>query len=283
MVSIIIPCYNEENVIGRALTHLLDGADAANLEILVCCNGCHDRTAEIARAFGPPVHVLETTRGSKTLALNMGDTAATSFPRIYLDADVVLNYAAVKSIVRALENKNVLAVAPRMRVDYTNRNWLIRSFYETWLKMPYHLKGMIGTGIYALSEEGRRRFSSFPEIIADDGFVYALFAPHERQTLEDCSFTIVPPKDVSSLVRIKTRSKLGSNELALTHPELVERQMSQEDPSCRRIVYRNLLMRPWLWPKLAVFTTIKFLAAARAREQMKTLKDYQWERDESSR
>src|SRR4051794_34884229 len=102
MVSIIIPAYNEEAVIGRTLTGLLQDADVSNLEIIVCCNGCHDRTADIARSFGPPVRVIETAQGSKTLALNMGDAAATSFPRIYLDADISLSYSTINKMVDAL-------------------------------------------------------------------------------------------------------------------------------------------------------------------------------------
>jgi glycosyltransferase involved in cell wall biosynthesis len=116
MVAIIIPAYNEETVIGRTLRGLLEGPAIPNLEIIVCCNGCTDRTAEIAREFGHPVRVLETPRGSKTGALNMGDAAASTFPRIYLDADIQLDRRGVARIVEALQSEAALAVAPRMRV-----------------------------------------------------------------------------------------------------------------------------------------------------------------------
>jgi glycosyltransferase involved in cell wall biosynthesis len=283
LVSIIIPCYNEEAVIGRTLSHLLDGADLSDIEVIVCCNGCRDRTAEIAREFGPPVQVLETPSGSKPLALNMGDAVAKTFPRIYLDADVLMNYSTVVSIIRALEDKTVLAVSPTIRVDLTNRNWFIRSFYEISLKMPYNLRGMIRGGIYAMSEEGRRRFSEFPKIISDDGFATAQFARHEQRILEDCSFTIAPPKDLGSLIRIESRSILGTKELRLTQPDLMRRHASEEDPRLRRSIYANLVIQPLLWPKLAVYAVIKAVATVRAKGQLKKIKDYRWERDESSR
>lgn len=286
MVSIVIPAYNEEAVIGRTLSHLLQGTtdeDRRNCEIIVSCNGCKDRTAEIARSFGPPVKVVETDIGSKTVALNNGDAAATMFPRIYLDADILMNFESVKAVVRALSEPGVLAAAPRMRVDLTGRPWAIRAFYKVWLRTPYHLKGMIGSGVYALSQEGRNRFKEFPRIIADDGYVYALFGPDERKTVEEASFTIVAPKDLASLLRIKTRATLGMKELKQRFPDVVERQATLQNRSKSRYDYMKLLAQPHLWPELGVYSMVKAIASLRAKQQLKTLSGYKWERDESSR
>lgn len=283
MVSVIIPAYNEEAVIGRTLKSLVNQTEIADLEVIVCCNGCKDRTAEIAREFGPSVRVLETARGSKTLALNMGDAAATSFPRIYLDADIILSPNAIKSIVAALNNPAVLAVAPRMRVDLSGRNWPIRAFYEVWLKTPYHMQGMIGSGIYALSERSRQRFDEFPEIIADDAFVRAHFGPEERQTLEDCSFTVIPPASFSGLLRIKTRATLGNKELSLKFPGLMRQLAESEASQNGRKQYWKLAMNPANWAQIGVYTFVKAVAALRAKSQLKRLGAYQWERDETSR
>lgn len=46
--SVIVPAHNEEQVIGRLLEQLLDDPDGG-LEIWVVCNGCTDRTADVAR------------------------------------------------------------------------------------------------------------------------------------------------------------------------------------------------------------------------------------------
>jgi glycosyltransferase involved in cell wall biosynthesis len=283
LASIIIPAYNEAAVIGRTLDHLLRDAPAGDLEIIVCCNGCKDGTAEIARRFGPPVRVIETAKGSKTHALNLGDTAATSFPRIYLDADILLSYATVTSIVRALQDSQALAVAPRMRVDLAGRSWAVRAFYDVWLKTPYHLRGMIGSGVYALSEAGRKRFEAFPEIIADDGYVRAHFHPDERRVLEDCGFTIIPPASLGGLLRIKTRAALGNKELAQKYPALIQRLAQQEHCAGHYGDYWKLAWQPALWPELGVYAFVKSVAAVRARSQLWKLNAYRWERDETSR
>ncbi|MGA8273701.1 MAG: glycosyltransferase, partial [Candidatus Sulfotelmatobacter sp.] len=86
MVSIIIPAHNEGAVIARTLKAMTDGAQPAELDIIVVCNGCSDDTAAVARRFSPAVRVLETAIAGKTNALNLGDEAARSFPRVYVDA-----------------------------------------------------------------------------------------------------------------------------------------------------------------------------------------------------
>ncbi len=79
---------------------------------------------------------------------------------------------------------------------------------------------MIGVGIYALSEEGRRRFDKFPSIIADDGYVRRLFKPHERICVEECRSIVTAPSSLWGLIKIKTRSRLGRYELSEKFPEL---------------------------------------------------------------
>jgi hypothetical protein len=227
--------------------------------------------------------VIETPKGSKTYALNLGDAAATAFPRIYLDADILLSHRTVTSIVEALQSSDALAVAPRMRVDLEGRSWAVRSFYEIWLKTPYHLRGMIGSGVYALSEEGRKRFGEFPEIIADDGFVRAHFGPDERRVLDDCGFTIIPPATLGGLLKIKTRAVLGNKELARKYPALIQRLSQQERRAGGYADYWNLARQPALWPRLGVYAFVKSVAAVRARSQLRRLTAYRWERDETSR
>ena len=100
--SVLIPAHNEEAVIGRCLDHLFDGIDPESLEVAVVCNGCHDGTAAAARAGGHPVHVIELDVASKTAALRAGDRALDTFPRLYLDADVVLRGAGARQVLEQL-------------------------------------------------------------------------------------------------------------------------------------------------------------------------------------
>src|SRR4051812_40459002 len=100
-----------------------------------------------------------------------------------------------------------------MNVELAGCSWMVRAFYRVWLQSSYHKSGMIGSGVYALSRKGRSRFAHFPSIIADDGYVYNLFSPAERQMVRAERFVVYAPHTVIGLIKIMTRSRLGDYEL----------------------------------------------------------------------
>ena len=161
-VSVVVPAHNEEAVIGRCLTALLAGADEGELDVVVVCNGCRDRTAEEARRAAPSATVLEIPVASKVAALNAGDRVARYFPRFYVDADVELPVAAVRQVASVLRRGPVLCAAPKPFFDLAGRSWPIRAFYDVWKEIPYRALDMVGSGVYALSEEGRRPVRGVP-------------------------------------------------------------------------------------------------------------------------
>ena len=92
VASIVVPAHDEEAGLAGLLDRLID--DSADFDIVVVANGCSDRTANVARGFGSRVRVIETPVASKRHALRLGDEAATGFPRLYIDADVVIDLIA---------------------------------------------------------------------------------------------------------------------------------------------------------------------------------------------
>jgi len=59
-ISIIVPAFNEERLLGESLAHIKSAAQAFarrgwDHELIVCDNNSTDRTAEIARAAGATV------------------------------------------------------------------------------------------------------------------------------------------------------------------------------------------------------------------------------------
>ena len=279
-LSVVIAAYNEDEVIGRCLDALLSTARPTELEIVVVCNGCTDRTAEVARAYGDGVRVIETPIASKTAALNLGDDAASGFPRLYVDADVTLPLASVRRIAGRLAEPDALAAAPTMQVDLRGSSLAVRAYYRVWTRLPYVREGMIGVGVYALSEDGRRRFEAFPDVIADDGYVRALFDASERVCVDDAPVRVYAPKRFSDLVRIKTRSRLGRYELGQRFPDLMARERGTKSYSD---AVRTLVVLPWLWPAAFVYAAVQVKTRWRARRQLASLDTYVWERDPSSR
>ncbi|HEY5113275.1 MAG TPA: glycosyltransferase family 2 protein, partial [Coriobacteriia bacterium] len=88
-LSVVIPAKNEEDTIGHVLEELnltIPGIRGYTVEVIVVDDGCSDRTAEIATAFGARV-VRNTGPGGKGVALCAGFAAATGDFVVMLDAD----------------------------------------------------------------------------------------------------------------------------------------------------------------------------------------------------
>jgi hypothetical protein len=274
--SIVVPACNEEHVVGRMLATLLEDAAPGEFEVVVVANGCHDATAARARAFAPQVQVLETSVASKANALDLGDRAATVFPRLYIDADVTVDAAAVRAVADVLDTGEARAAAPRLEIDLSGRPWTVRAYYAVWARTAYARAGSLGSGFYGVSGAGRARFDRFPDLIADDLFVPGLFAPHERVVVADHAFVQPAPRDRASLVRRRVRAAAGTLQYRRLHPE-------GHVVGGAGGLGRELLARPADWPAAAAYLSVRLEAQRRARRKLRRGGLGTWERDESTR
>jgi glycosyltransferase involved in cell wall biosynthesis len=277
MISIIIPAHNERGVIARGLEAIISGSAPDEIEIIVVCNGCTDDTAEIARRFVPIVRVIETDVASKTNALNIGDSIARFFPRVYIDADVVIKIDAVRELVQHLAKGNILAVAPVPILDLTGCSACVRAYYAVRSRLPSARQGLGGSGVYALSRTGRARFGEFPKITADDAYVRLQFSPQERETISSATSTVYAPRTLHHLRAIRARIYYGTQELSRSFPEI---QVNTDTSNIRTLL--DLTKRPGMWFGLAIYFYVNIIArylahAARSRASFK------WGHDQSSR
>jgi glycosyltransferase involved in cell wall biosynthesis len=272
----VIPAFNEEARIEHTLRTLLADARPGEFEVVVVANGCSDATAGAARSV-PGVSVVETPVGSKTHALNLGDHVVTAFPRVYLDADVSLDTRDLRRLVATLTTTRDLVASPMLLPDLSGVSRWVQAFYRVWRELPY-FETQIGGGVYGVSRSGRSRWREFPDITADDAFVRLHFGPEERVVVRECAFTIRPPRDLASLVRIKTRSRRGNLELARRFPVL-----RREDAPRNRRFLLGLMGSPRAWPDLGVYLWVCTRTVVSAYLKHLTNRHGQWERDESSR
>ncbi len=113
LISVLIPCFNEEKVIVGSVTRIL-ASDWRNLEVLVLDDGSHDRTSEVVReAFGsePRVRLLTFENGGKARALNRGLAQTKGDIVVALDADTLFPPDTLPRLVRWFVNPKVGAVA----------------------------------------------------------------------------------------------------------------------------------------------------------------------------
>ena len=275
MVSVIIPAHDEASGIRACLEALLKDVRPDEFEVIVVCNGCSDTTADEARHFSPRVTVIETPIASKRLAMDLGDRAATRYPRCYLDGDVQLGATDLRRLRDAVATGPLVAV-PRLQFDLQGRPWVVRAFFRLWMRTAFFSEGMASSGAYLLSEEGRRRFGTFPDVIADDHYVLSLFSKHERcQVLDSVSIAQAPWSAVD-IVRIKTRAFLAQRQLQ-QQPGLEIRQHGGRS-DWLLIALRD----PRLWAATPVYLALNTIADVRARVRFHR-GDFRWERARSTR
>lgn len=92
LVSLVIPCFNEEQRLGPCLERLLPflTKQAFDAEVVVVENGSVDRTLEVAHRYAacdPRVRVLHEARRGKGLAVRRGMLEARGDWRVLCDVD----------------------------------------------------------------------------------------------------------------------------------------------------------------------------------------------------
>lgn len=281
MTSVVIAAHNEAAVIGRCLDALLAGAPEAraadSLDITVVANGCVDDTAEIA-ASRPGVRVLDLPAPGKAAALNAADAVARGFPRVYLDADIVLPPGALDTLAAALDGGPALAAVPRRGLDSTGRPVLVRAFYAVNSRLPAYRDGLFGRGVIALSAAGRARFDAFPGQIADDLFLDSLFTTGEKCQVDTVTAVIATPRRTRDLIRRLARVRAGNTAMRAAMGAGVR-------AAARSSWLRDVILpRPWLAPAGACYAVLMLTAALLARRQAtRSGIGAGWGRDESSR
>ena len=159
--------------------------------------------------------------------------AVSGFPRFYVDADVTaparLGPANRRAPGRGGCARGSAGHEPRPAQLEPGRPRLLPHLGSPALRS----RGMIGVGVYALSDDGRRRFGEFPDVIADDGYVRRLFDASERVRVDDAPVRVYAPARLSDLVRIKTRSRLGRYELGNVSP-ISSRASGRRSPTATR-------------------------------------------------
>ena len=117
-VTVMIPAYNEERVIERAVRGVLASTDV-RIEVLVIDDGSKDRTsAVVAEAFGddPRVRLLTLENGGKARALNTALAQAKGEIVIALDADTQFEPTTIARLARWFDDPKLGAVAGNAKV-----------------------------------------------------------------------------------------------------------------------------------------------------------------------
>jgi len=127
LVSVVIPCLNEEENITQVVSHALEVMAREGLagEVVVADNGSEDRSAELATAAGARV-ISEPRRGYGSAYL-AGFAAARGRYIVMGDADLTYDFDEIPRFVELLEDGAQLVMGDRMdNIEPGAMHWLNR-------------------------------------------------------------------------------------------------------------------------------------------------------------
>jgi cellulose synthase/poly-beta-1,6-N-acetylglucosamine synthase-like glycosyltransferase len=157
-VTVVLAAHDEEACIRQKVENCLAlDYPAARLEVIVGCDGCTDRTAELARATGDPrVRVVELPRGGKATALSRLVPMARGEVVVLTDANTMMERDAAKALARHFGDASVGAVVGRLRLYNRVRQEYEESLYWRYETILKYYEGRLGSvvgangGIYAI-------------------------------------------------------------------------------------------------------------------------------------
>src|SRR5262249_24816875 len=150
----------------------------------------------------------------------------------------VITLECIREIGAILTSERAHLAAPTAINRTDSSSWAVKQFDGIADNLSFAKEGVGTSGVYAMSERGRRRFSLFPKVISDDGFVRIQLEPAERLTLKTQYSIVSAPRNLRSLIAIKTRSYLGTYELIQLYPQLWSNSGETNTSSLVRLLRR---------------------------------------------
>lgn len=148
-ISIIIPAFNEERLLGESLCHIKEAMEVFvrknwSAELIVCNNNSTDRTGEIAREAGATV-VFEP-ENQIARARNCGAAAATGDWLIFVDADSHPSAELFDDVAATIESGRCLAGGCTVKLEGDHRK--ANAVTGLWNRISRTFRWMAGSFIF---------------------------------------------------------------------------------------------------------------------------------------
>ncbi len=164
-ISIVLPAYNEEKLIGATLqaVHVAREAFTAlgwESEVVVCDNNSTDRTGELARAAGAKVVFEPVNQIAR--ARNTGAAGATGDWLVFVDADSHPSRELLADAAAAIQAGKYLAGGSTVRLDHAP--WWTMFFVHAWT-VASRLKHWAAGSFIFVSAEAFRTIGGFNQAL----------------------------------------------------------------------------------------------------------------------
>jgi glycosyltransferase involved in cell wall biosynthesis len=149
IVSLVVPAYNEEELLPATLASILGASSAFHdagwqTELIVCDNNSSDRTADVARASGARVVFEPINQIAR--ARNAGAAAARGDWLVFVDADSHPSAELFGEVAAAIRGGRVVAGGATVRLDSSSRT--ARAVVTSWNRISRTMKWAAGSFIF---------------------------------------------------------------------------------------------------------------------------------------
>ena len=156
-ISVIVPAYNEEKLLGASLAEIKTAADAFlargwQFELVVCDNNSTDRTSDIARAAGAKVIFEPVNQIAR--ARNAGAAVATGDWFVFVDADSHPSADLFADVATQIASGKTLAGGVVVRMDETSLTTHLLT--QVWTCISRWGKLLAGSFIFVEAEAFRQ-------------------------------------------------------------------------------------------------------------------------------
>ena len=162
-ISIVIPAFNEERLLGASLAEIKSAAAVFlqrgwDVELIVCDNNSTDRTAEIARAAGAIVVFEPVNQIAR--ARNCGALAATGDWLVFVDADSHPSAGLFADVAEQIVSGQCLAGGATIRIDTRDRTARV----ITWLwNCASRMRGLLAGSFILCDAAAFRKIGGFSD------------------------------------------------------------------------------------------------------------------------
>jgi glycosyltransferase involved in cell wall biosynthesis len=153
LVSVIIPCYNNEKTIIETLNSVFN-QDYPSLEVIVVNDGSKDNSLKILNEFKESykkenLHIIEQTNQGPSLTRNNGSNSASGKYLLFLDADDLIATSYITKCVKLLD-KN-----PNLNIIYSDSTYF-GAKKGKWKLPDFKLPDFLGQNCIPISSVIRR-------------------------------------------------------------------------------------------------------------------------------
>ena len=179
LVTIILPCRNEETVISTAVEQSLNQT-YPNLEVIVVAHNCTDKTVQKAKQHQDPrlkVYELNTEETGKGLGLNYALKFASGEVIFYFDSDSIIPKEYVEKIINAMYSKGYDVVQGKIigaNPEYNKLSFFQHMENQIYLSFFWGGKqkiglpsGLGGTGV-AIRKQALENIGGFRNVLIED-------------------------------------------------------------------------------------------------------------------